>query len=170
MDDEDLVGRLLRRSLQDEILRTLYLILLHIFRYELDELFPEFLGLSGAHPLAAPELLEGYPIEVADNSCAVEGLEAETVYTYSVVAKNAAGEEAEASNIIEVTTLAGTPAIKGDINGDGSIDGNDVSALLEMVLAGGVSDAQKAVADINGDNSVDGNDVSALLEMVLAGE
>lgn len=119
---------------------------------------------------ATAELLEGYPIEVADNSCAVEGLEAETVYTYSVVAKNAAGEEAEASNIIEVTTLAGTPAIKGDINGDGSIDGNDVSALLEMVLAGGVSDAQKAVADINGDNSVDGNDVSALLEMVLAGE
>lgn len=59
---------------------------------------------------------------------------------------------------------------KGDINGDGSIDGNDVSILLEMVLAGGVSDEQKAVADINGDNSVDGNDVSILLEMVLAGE
>lgn len=59
---------------------------------------------------------------------------------------------------------------KGDLNGDGSIDGNDVSILLEMVLAGGVSDEQKAVADINGDNSVDGNDVSILLEMVLAGE
>ena len=69
--------------------------------------------------------------------------------------------------------LAGTvtqpAAVAGDINGDESVDGNDVSALLEMVLAGGVSDAQKAVADINGDNSVDGNDVSALLEMVLAG-
>ncbi len=61
-------------------------------------------------------------------------------------------------------------AIKGDINGDKSVDGNDVSALLEMVLAGGVTDAQKSVADVNGDNSVDGNDVSALLEMVLAGE
>ena len=60
--------------------------------------------------------------------------------------------------------------IKGDINGDESIDGNDVSALLEMVLAGGVTVAQKAVADVSGDGSVDGNDVSALLEMVLAGE
>ena len=60
-------------------------------------------------------------------------------------------------------------AIRGDINGDGSVDGNDVSALLEMVLAGGVSDEQTAVADINADGSVDGNDVSALLEMVLAG-
>lgn len=60
-------------------------------------------------------------------------------------------------------------ALRGDINGDGSVDGNDVSALLEMVLAGGVSDEQTAVADINADGSVDGNDVSALLEMVLAG-
>ena len=60
--------------------------------------------------------------------------------------------------------------LKGDINGDESVDGNDVSALLEMVLAGGVTDEQKAVADVNGDGSVDGNDVSALLEMVLAGE
>ena len=59
---------------------------------------------------------------------------------------------------------------KADVNGDESVDGNDVSALLEMVLAGGVTDEQKAVADVNGDGSVDGNDVSALLEMVLAGE
>ena len=62
------------------------------------------------------------------------------------------------------------PGAKGDINGDDAIDGNDVSALLEMVLSGGVNDAQKAAADITGDNSVDGNDVSALLEMVLSGE
>lgn len=59
---------------------------------------------------------------------------------------------------------------KGDINADGSVDGNDVSILLEMVLAGSVTQAQKAVADINADDSVDGNDVSILLEMVLAGE
>ena len=58
---------------------------------------------------------------------------------------------------------------KGDLNVDGAVDGNDVSILLEMVLAGGVSDEQTAVADINADGSVDGNDVSALLEMVLAG-
>ena len=60
-------------------------------------------------------------------------------------------------------------ATVGDLNNDGSIDGNDVSALLEMVLAGGVSDEQKSVADVTGDGSVDGNDVSALLEVVLAG-
>ncbi len=67
------------------------------------------------------------------------------------------------------TFTVGNGSLKGDINGDGSIDGNDVSILLEMVLAGNVTAEQKAVADINGDNSVDGNDVSILLEMVLAG-
>ncbi len=60
-------------------------------------------------------------------------------------------------------------ATVGDLNNDGSIDGNDVSALLEMVLAGGVSDEQMGAADVTGDGSVDGNDVSALLEVVLAG-
>ena len=58
---------------------------------------------------------------------------------------------------------------RGDLNVDGAVDGNDVSILLEMVLSGGVSDAQLAVADINGDQSVDGNDVSILLEIVLTG-
>ena len=60
--------------------------------------------------------------------------------------------------------------LKGDLNGDGSVDGGDVSILLEMVLAGGVNDAQKAVADLNGDGDVDGGDVSILLEMVLSGD
>ena len=67
-------------------------------------------------------------------------------------------------------TIVGDSGIKGDINDDGSVDGNDVSILLEMVLAGNVTDEQKAVADINDDTSVDGNDVSILLEIVLAGE
>lgn len=58
---------------------------------------------------------------------------------------------------------------KGDLNDDGAVDGGDVSILLEMVLAGGVADAQKTVADLNGDGSMDGGDVSILLEMVLSG-
>lgn len=68
------------------------------------------------------------------------------------------------------TTTIGEAGIKGDINGDGSVDGGDVSNLLEMVLAGGVSDEQKAVADLNGDGDVDGGDVSNLLEIVLSGD
>ena len=73
-------------------------------------------------------------------------------------------------NAANIVALLPEPAtVMGDLNGDDAVDGNDVSILLEMVLAGGITDAQIAVADINGDNAVDGNDVSALLEMVLAG-
>lgn len=57
---------------------------------------------------------------------------------------------------------------KGDINGDGSVDSSDVSALLEMVLAGGI-DASVTVVDFNDDGQVDSSDVSALLEVVLSG-
>lgn len=76
-------------------------------------------------------------------------------------------------NIIEIEMgeYPGTDVhYHGDINGDGSTDGGDVSIMLEMVLAGGVTDEQNAVADLNSDGSVDGGDVSILLEMVLSGE
>ncbi len=60
------------------------------------------------------------------------------------------------------------PAPKlGDINADGSIDGGDVSILLEMVHAGGLSDEQKLIADLNADGSIDDVDVSVLLGKVL---
>ena len=114
--------------------------------------------------------LEGYPVNTADYSHEVTGLEPGSSYSYYVIAKNEIGDEAEMSNIQIVSTLPGAAAVAaGDINGDTSVDGNDVSILLEMVLAGGVSAEQMPVADINGDNSVDGNDVSILLEMVLSG-
>lgn len=59
---------------------------------------------------------------------------------------------------------------KGDLNGDDTVDREDEPIMIEMVLAGGVNDAQQAVADINGDGSIDSADVSILLEMVLSGE
>ena len=73
-------------------------------------------------------------------------------------------------NIDDITITSAAQRLKGDINDDGSVDGNDVSIMLEMVLAGGVTDEQMAVADINDDGSVDGNDVSILLEIVLSGD
>ena len=93
-----------------------------------------------------------------------------TAYSYRVRSVLASGTASEWSDSIDLTTPAADAASRGDVNTDGAVDGNDVSALLEMVLAGGVDDEQKAVADVNADGNVDGNDVSALLEMVLAGE
>ena len=60
--------------------------------------------------------------------------------------------------------------VKGDLSDDESIDGNDVSILLEMALSGGFSAYQLEVADLNNDQSVDGYDVSILLEKALSGD
>ena len=61
--------------------------------------------------------------------------------------------------------------VLGDLNGDGVIDGSDVSAMLEIVLEGGdISPEQLAAGDFDGSGTIDGSDVSALLEIVLSGE
>lgn len=90
-------------------------------------------------------------------------------YRYEVKAVSPSSMESDWSNSIEFDTPTIDPVV-GDINGDGAVDGSDVSALLEMVLEGGLSAEQIAVADINGDGGVDGADVSSLLEMVLIGD
>ena len=59
----------------------------------------------------------------------------------------------------------------GDVNGDGNIDINDVTRLIEVVLGSNVEYVVPA-ADCNvttGDGSVDINDVTALIARVLSG-
>ena len=63
------------------------------------------------------------------------------------------------------------PVKPGDLDGSGTLDGSDVSAMLEIVLSGGtLTPEQIAAADIDGNGTLDGSDVSAILEIVLSGE
>ena len=52
----------------------------------------------------------------------------------------------------------------GDINDDGSIDVNDVTILVDLLLAGGDLPAN---ADVNGDGMVNVVDVTVLIELLL---
>lgn len=57
-----------------------------------------------------------------------------------------------------------TPALKGDVNGDGVVDSNDINLLINMTLG----KAEKtASADLNDDGEVDGNDVNIDINIVL---
>ncbi len=58
--------------------------------------------------------------------------------------------------------------ITGDLNGDKDVDSSDVSILLEIVLAGGITDEQKAKADINGDGGIDSSDIAIVLAKILS--
>ena len=56
------------------------------------------------------------------------------------------------------------PALKGDVNGDGQVNGSDVTALYEVILN------NKEVAgnpDVNGDGNVNGTDVTVLYNLLL---
>ena len=59
----------------------------------------------------------------------------------------------------------GTPdAIKGDVNGDGTVDVADISSIIS-VMAG---TAQYAAADVNGDGTVDVADISTVISIMAA--
>ena len=56
---------------------------------------------------------------------------------------------------------------RGDVNGDGSVNISDVTALIDLLLGGGtISDP---AADCNQDNGINISDVTALIDYLLAG-
>ena len=59
---------------------------------------------------------------------------------------------------MDVQTIQVTAPIPGDINGDGQVDGSDLTILL-----GNWGPCAGCPADINGDGQVDGSDLTILL-------
>ena len=56
---------------------------------------------------------------------------------------------------------------RGDVNGDGNVDINDVTALIDLLLGGGT--ISNTAADCNQDGSVNISDVTALIDRLLIG-
>ena len=54
--------------------------------------------------------------------------------------------------------------MRGDVNGNGTVDINDVTALIQYVLTGSTTGINLSNADVN-----DINDVTALIQYVLTG-
>lgn len=63
----------------------------------------------------------------------------------------------------EVTAVA-QGGMKGDVNGDGVVDMNDVNALVNLILAGGNFNLTET--DIDGNGVVDVSDVTALINLI----
>ena len=56
---------------------------------------------------------------------------------------------------------------RGDVNGDGSVDISDVTALISLVLNGNSTAASNPEADLTGDGEVNIGDVTTLISIVL---
>jgi hypothetical protein len=61
-----------------------------------------------------------------------------------------------------------TSCKKGDINGDGVVNGKDVNLLAQSCVAKvTLTDAQKEVADLDGDGKITGKDVNKLAQVCV---
>ena len=57
--------------------------------------------------------------------------------------------------------------LRGDVNGDGSVNISDVTTLIDLLLGGG--SISNPAADCNQDSSVNISDVTALIDYLLSG-
>jgi hypothetical protein len=62
----------------------------------------------------------------------------------------------------------GSAGLRGDVNGDGSVNISDVTALNDYLLSGNASGINLTGADANQDNSVSISDVTALIDYLLS--
>ena len=68
--------------------------------------------------------------------------------------------------IVEMTEVETPVGIRGDVNNDEAVNISDVTALIDLLLAGGEAPAN---ADCNLDDSVNIADVTALIDFLLTG-
>ena len=106
---------------------------------------------------------------ITDTCYTVQAL-AGGIYEYMVKAIYTDGTESVWSNIQHVT-IAGTAdePLLGDVNGDGEVDINDVTAMIDYVLGRPVTPFNIDLADLDGNHEVDINDISALIDLLLHG-
>ena len=60
-------------------------------------------------------------------------------------------------------------SLRGDVNGDGSVNISDVTALIDYLLSGNPSGVNVTAADCNQDSSVNISDVTSLIDYLLSG-
>ena len=60
--------------------------------------------------------------------------------------------------------LVPEPAIKGDVNGDGQVNGTDIQAVINFIVA----NQYNKKADVNGDGQVNGTDIQEIINIVVS--
>lgn len=100
--------------------------------------------------------------------------DAETGKDYAVSVSCSRGDAADGNmQAVQVTTLPGTihviDFLPGDVNGDGRINGTDVSMLRRHIAGGYDVTINLAAADVNADGRRNGTDVSWIRRYIAGG-
>ncbi len=106
---------------------------------------------------------------ITDMFYTVDNLTAEGTFLYKVKALYIDGTESDWSNIEEVTLFENTQSMRGDVNGDGTVEITDATALINYLLGGDATGIvmENANCDLSGD--VDIADATALINYLLYG-
>ncbi len=83
-------------------------------------------------------------------------------YQYRVKAFYTNGCETTWSNVEQVQLVQS--GLTGDVNGDGTVDIDDVNAVINIILGATAIDA----ADVNGDGTIDIDDVNTIINIILS--
>ena len=120
--------------------------------------------VTGQLGVAEPEavLYEG----ITGTSYVLTDLEEGLTYVFDVKAVFGPADESAWSNQREVTLVAQEREV-GDVDGNGVVNGSDVTALYNYLLNGA---AVAGEADVDGNGTVNGSDVTALYNMLLSAE
>ncbi len=94
----------------------------------------------------------------------VTGLQPNTKYKFRAFI--IAGGETFYGDEVEFITLSSSTATSGDVNGDGKVSIDDVTALIDVLLSGSEVTGN---ADVDGNGKVGIDDVTALIDMLLGG-
>ena len=98
-------------------------------------------------------------------SYTVTGLTPGGTFIYRVKDLYIDGTESAWSGNREVTLLSGGETLRGDANGNGTVDVEDIAALISYLLNGTAVDMDGADCDLNG--TVDVEDIAALISYLL---
>ncbi|OOM77149.1 endoglucanase 1 precursor [Clostridium puniceum] len=101
------------------------------------------------------------------SSYTVTGLNANTTYSFTIKAKDAANNISLASSPLSVTTSSDDKLLLGDVNGDGEIDMLDYMELQKYISFGQANNINKQNSDINGDTRINTADLFALRKIIL---
>ena len=108
-------------------------------------------------------LIEGI---TPDKFYTVTGLKPATPYLYRVKSCYVNGITSGWSNSKEVMLL-GQTVVHGDVDGDGLVNLNDLTVLINALLTNDMTGINVDGADVNGDGSINVLDVTSLIEQLL---
>lgn len=72
--------------------------------------------------------------------------------------------------LVALLPLLAAASVRGDVDGTGGIDGNDLNVLINILLGKDAASNYDGRADVNNDTYVDGNDLNTLINILLGEE